>query len=76
MDGTFPEGFCLRNAGGALWLRGFACDVHRSKDVECTGFSVPVMLFAAVKRGDLFYLFRRQLKTKQIQVLADMVRVG
>ena len=38
--------------------------------------SMPVVLFAAVQRSDLLHLLRCQLKTEQIKVLADVVRVG
>ena len=37
--------------------------------------SIPVVLFAAIQRSDLLHLLRRQLKPKQIKVLADVVRI-
>ena len=38
-------------------------------------FSVPVVLFAAIQRGDLLHFLLCQLKAKQIQVLPDVIRV-
>ena len=38
-------------------------------------FSVPVVLFAAIQRGDLLHFLLCQRKAKQVQVLPDMIRV-
>ena len=38
--------------------------------------SIPVVLFTAVQRGDPVHLLRSQRKTEQIEILADVIRIG